>query len=111
MPIYALGDQVPDIHPDAFIHPDAVVIGSGIIGACFSVRPGVVLGGHDGSITIGEGTSIQDGSVLHTTREATTKVGSDCVIGHIVHLEGCKIDDGALIGTGSVGLPPPPRAA
>ena len=104
MPIYALGADVPDIHPDAYVHPDAVIIGRVTIGAFSSVWPGAVLRGDDGSITIGERTSIQDGSVIHTTKEAPTKVGSDCVIGHIVHLEGCKIDDGALIGNGSVVL-------
>lgn len=104
MPIYALGDQVPDIDPTAFVHPDAVIIGSVTIGAEASIWPGAVLRGDDGAITIGARTSIQDGSVLHTTAIYPTKVGAGCVIGHIVHLEGCTIEDGALIGNGSVVL-------
>jgi carbonic anhydrase/acetyltransferase-like protein (isoleucine patch superfamily) len=104
MPIYALDDLQPDIHPDAFVHPDAVLIGAVTIGALSSIWPGVVLRGDDGSITVGERTSIQDGSVIHTTDVAPTKIGSDCVIGHMVHLEGCYIEDGALIGNGSVVL-------
>ena len=104
MPIYALGDQVPDIHPTAYIHPDAVVIGSVTIGAEASIWPGAVLRADDGPITIGARTSIQDGSVLHTTAFHPTTVGDGCVIGHIVHLEGCIIEDGALVGNGSVVL-------
>jgi len=104
MPIYALGDQVPDIHPTAYIHPDAVVIGSVTIGAEASIWPGAVLRADDGPITIGARTSIQDGSVLHTTAILPTTVGAECVVGHIVHLEGCIIEDGALVGNGSVVL-------
>jgi carbonic anhydrase/acetyltransferase-like protein (isoleucine patch superfamily) len=104
MPIYALGDQVPDIHPTAYVHPDAVVIGSVTIGAESSIWPGAVLRADDGAIVIGARTSIQDGSVLHTTMVLPTTVGNECVIGHIVHLEGCIIEDGALVGNGSVVL-------
>ena len=102
VPIYALGDKVPDIHPDAFVHPDAVVIGAAHIGAFSSVWPGAVIRADDGPIFIGERTSIQDGSVLHTTAPFPTRVGNNCVIGHIVHLEGCTIEDGALVGNGSI---------
>lgn len=102
VPIYALGDQVPDIHPDAFVHPDAVVIGSVWIGADSSVWPGAVLRGDDGEIHVGARTSIQDGCVLHTTPWHPTVVGDDCVIGHLVHLEGCTIENRTLIGNGSI---------
>ena len=104
MAIYALGYAVPIIHPSAFIHPDAVIIGDVTIGAGSSVWPCAVLRGDGGCIKIGERTSIQDGSVLHTTPEWPTIVGDDCVIGHIVHLEGCTIQDRALVGNGSVVL-------
>lgn len=102
VPIYALGDRTPNIHPDAFIHPDAVIIGSVSIGADSSIWPCAVLRGDTGRIVIGERTSIQDGSVLHTTPQHPTRVGDDCVIGHIVHLEGCTIETGVLIGNGSI---------
>lgn len=104
MPIYALGERTPTIHPDAFVHPDAVVIGDVRIGAESSVWPGAVLRGDYGTIVIGERTSIQDGAVLHAVPEFPTLVGSDCVVGHIAHLEGCVIQDGALVGSGSVVL-------
>ena len=104
MAIYALGDQIPDIHPSAFVHPDAVIIGSVTVGAESSIWPGAVLRGDDGRIDIGERTSIQDGTVVHTTPFSPTRVGNDCVIGHIVHLEGCVIEDRAQVSSGAVVL-------
>jgi len=104
MPIYALGDQVPQIDPAAYIHPDAVIIGSVTIGAESSVWPSAVLRGDDGFIEIGERTSIQDGTVVHTTAETPTRVGSGCTVGHVAHLEGCIVEDGSLVGSGSIVL-------
>lgn len=104
MAVYALGHQVPDIHPDAYISPEAVIIGSVSIGAESSVWPGAVLRGDDGEIHIGARTSIQDGAIIHTTHFQPTSVGDECVIGHLAHLEGCIIHDGALVGSGSVVL-------
>ncbi|MEY3033510.1 MAG: hypothetical protein RLZ86_132 [Actinomycetota bacterium] len=102
MPIYALGDVEPTIHPDAYVHPDAVVIGRVSVGAGSSIWPGAVLRGDDGDIVIGDRTSVQDGCVLHTTYVFPTIVGDDCVIGHMVHLEGCTIENRCLVGNGSI---------
>ena len=104
MAVYALGDRVPVISPDAYVHPDATVIGDVRIGAGSSVWPGAVLRGDYGTIRVGERTSIQDGSVLHATHDKDTTVGSDCVVGHIAHLEGCTVEDRCLVGSGSVVL-------
>lgn len=104
MAIYALGSQHPDIAGDAFIHPDAVIIGSVVIGPESSVWPCAVLRGDEGEIRIGARSSIQDGSVLHTTPEDHTIVGDRCTVGHLVHLEGCTIEDDALVGNGSIVL-------
>ena len=104
MAIYALGDRVPDVHPDAYVHPDATVIGDVRIGAGSSVWPGAVLRGDYGTIVVGERTSIQDGTVVHATAELATVVGDRCVVGHIAHLEGCTIHDDSLVGSGSVVL-------
>ena len=104
MPIYALGELVPSIHRDAYVHPDAVVIGAVTIGAYSSVWPGAVLRGDDGEIVIGERTSVQDNCVLHTTTDRSTFVGDNCVIGHMVHLEACTIEPWCLIGNGSMVL-------
>ena len=104
MAIYALGDAVPDIHPDAFVHEQATVIGNVTIGSESNVWPQAVLRGDYGAITIGARTSVQDGAVIHATAELATVVGDDCVIGHLAHLEGCVVEAGALVGTGSVVL-------
>ena len=102
MPVYALGDRVPQIHPTAFIHPDAVVIGEVTIGAESTIWPSAVLRGDHGSITIGSQTSIQDGTVIHCTGQHPTIIGDRCVVGHNAHLEGCTVEDNCLIGSGSV---------
>lgn len=104
MPVYSLGDATPDIHPDAFVHPEATIIGNVWVGAASTVWPQAVLRGDYGEIHIGERTSIQDGTVVHCTEEHPTIVGDDCVIGHLAHLECCTIEDGALVGTNSVVL-------
>jgi len=104
MPIYALGSEDPIIDDAAYVHPDAVVIGSVEIGAASSVWPGAVLRGDCGQIRIGERTSIQDNAVLHTTAEWPTTVGNGCVIGHLVHLEGCIIEDEAMVGNAAMVL-------
>jgi carbonic anhydrase/acetyltransferase-like protein (isoleucine patch superfamily) len=104
MAVYALGDKVPQIDPTAYVHPDATVIGNVTIGPESSVWPQAVLRGDYGSITVGARTSIQDGSVIHTTERYPTAIGDDCVIGHLVHMECCTIESGALVGSGSVVL-------
>jgi carbonic anhydrase/acetyltransferase-like protein (isoleucine patch superfamily) len=104
MALYALGDITPQIDRDAFVHPDCTIIGNVTIGAGATIWPQTVLRGDQSRIVIGARTSVQDGAVIHCTRELETIVGSDCVIGHLAHLEGCTVEDGALIGTGSIVL-------
>jgi carbonic anhydrase/acetyltransferase-like protein (isoleucine patch superfamily) len=102
--VYALGDRVPDISPEAYVHPDATVIGDVRIAAGASVWPRAVLRGDYGTIVVGERTSVQDGTVVHATHDKPTLIGADCVVGHLAHLEGCTVEDGCLIGSGSVVL-------
>lgn len=104
VPLYALGDVEPDIHPDAYVHPDAVVIGNVTIGAESSVWPTAVLRGDDGHIVVGARTSIQDGTIIHTTPERPTIIGDEVTVGHNVHIEGATVGDRALISSGSVVL-------
>ena len=104
MALYAIGERTPTIHPTAFVHPDAVLIGDVSVGAEASIWPTAVLRGDTGRVVVGAQTSIQDGSVLHCTDTLDTLVGARCVIGHRAHLEGCTIEDDSLIGSGSVVL-------
>ena len=103
MAIYALeAGWEPQIHPDAFVHPAATLIGRVILGQHASVWPGAVIRADDNTITIGARTSVQDGAVLHCTHEYPTTVGDNCTIGHNAHLEGCTLEDQSLAGSGSV---------
>jgi carbonic anhydrase/acetyltransferase-like protein (isoleucine patch superfamily) len=102
--VYALGDDEPEIHPDAYVHPDAVVIGNVRIGAESSVWPTAVLRGDGGRIEVGERTSIQDGTIVHCTSREPTIIGSRVTVGHNVHIEGATIGDDVLISSGSVVL-------
>ena len=104
MAVYALGELEPSIDSSAFVHPDAVIIGSVTVGAHSSVWPGAVLRGDGGDIRIGARTSVQDNAVLHTTPEWPTVVGDGCVLGHLIHLEGCTIEDDVLIGNAAMVL-------
>src|SRR5215472_3637415 len=102
MPVYALGEYVPAIDPEAFVHPEAVVIGRVTIGAEATVWPGVVLRGDYGAIHIGARTSVQDGTIVHATHHRDTVIGANCVVGHLAHLEGCIIEDDVLVGNASI---------
>jgi len=104
MALYALDDLVPRIDPEAFVHPDATVIGDVSIGPDSTVWPGAVLRGDYGSISVGARTSIQDGAVLHAGPGFPTVVGNGCVVGHLVHLEGCVLEDECLVGSGAIVL-------
>jgi carbonic anhydrase/acetyltransferase-like protein (isoleucine patch superfamily) len=104
MPIYEIEGVAPEIHPDAFVHPDAVVIGAVTIGAESSIWPSAVLRGDYGTITVGARSSIQDGSVVHAGPGFPTAIGDDCVVGHLTHLEGCTLENESLAGSGSVVL-------
>lgn len=104
MAIYALGDVEPTIDPGAYVHPDAVLIGDVVLGPEASVWPSAVLRADNARITVGAGTSIQDGTVVHVAPGLPTAIGAGCVIGHLVHLEGCTIEDRCLVGSGAVVL-------
>lgn len=104
MPIYAIGDRVPSIDADAFVHPDATVIGDVRLGAGSSVWPSAVLRGDYGPVIVGEATSIQDGAIIHATANLDTRIGSWVVVGHLAHVEGAIVEDHSLIGVGSVVL-------
>lgn len=104
MAIYSFGEKVPQISETAFVHPEAVIIGDVTVGDLSFIGPCAVLRGDSSKIVIGARTSIQDGAVIHCTAELPTVVGDECTVGHNAHLEGCTINTGALVGSGSLVL-------
>ncbi|MFP5335954.1 MAG: gamma carbonic anhydrase family protein [Actinomycetes bacterium] len=104
MPVYAYEGKRPQVAADAYVHPDAVLIGDVRIGPEASVWPGAVLRGDCGHISVGARTSVQDGTVVHTTEEWPTVIGEDCVVGHNAHLEGCIVESRCLVASMSTVL-------
>lgn len=93
----------PEIGENTFLADNAAIIGDVVIGNDCSIWFSTVLRGDVNSIRIGNGTNIQDGSVLHTLYEKSTiEIGNNVSVGHNVTIHGAKVCDGALIGMGSV---------
>lgn len=93
----------PKIGDDCFIAENAVIIGDVVIGDQCSIWYSTVIRGDVNSIKIGNRVNIQDGSVLHTLyQKSTIEIGDDVSVGHNVTIHGAKINNGALIGMGSV---------
>ena len=98
MPIYRLGDRIPQIHPTAFIADNATIIGDVVIGAHASIWYNVVIRADNDRITIGENSNIQDGSVLHADPGYPLTIGKNVTVGHMAMLHGCTVGDGTMIG-------------
>jgi carbonic anhydrase/acetyltransferase-like protein (isoleucine patch superfamily) len=98
----AFDGKEPWIAPDAFVAPTAVLIGDVVVEEGASVWFGAVLRGDFDRIVVGAGSSIQDNCVLHTNEDLPTLVGRNVTVGHLSLLEGCVIEDEALVGMGSI---------
>ncbi len=101
---YRLGDQHVEAHPDSWIAPTAVVIGRVRLEEGSSVWFGAVIRGDNEQISIGSGTNVQDGAVLHTDPGFALTLGKDVTIGHQAMLHGCHVGDGSLVGIQAVVL-------
>ena len=104
MPIYSLGEKQPQLGDDAWVAPNATVIGDVRLGANASIWWNATLRGDNDPIHIGENSNIQDGSVLHTDEGVPMHIGANVTVGHLVMLHGCTVGDGSLIGIGSIVL-------
>ena len=106
MPIYQLDDLTPDLPEEGeyWVAPDAHVIGRVRLRREASIWFGTVLRGDNELIDIGEGTNIQEGSLLHTDPGFPMTIGQGCTIGHHAILHGCAIGAGALVGMGATVL-------
>lgn len=98
--IEPLGELIPRVSRSVWVHPSAVVIGDVEIGEDSSVWPGAVLRGDFGPITVGARTCIQDNAVIHSDG-AGTRIGSNCIVGHLAFIEEADVDDECLIGVGA----------
>ncbi|HBC06554.1 MAG TPA: gamma carbonic anhydrase family protein, partial [Rhodospirillaceae bacterium] len=85
-----------------WIAPNAAVIGNVVLKKDASIWFGATVRGDNDVITIGEGTQIQDGSVLHADPGFPLTIGDHCTVGHMAMLHGCTIGDGTMIGIGAV---------
>lgn len=102
MPIYRLEGITPVVHPDAFVHETAVLIGDVLVGAGCYIGPHASLRGDFGRIVVERGANLQDTCVMHSFP------GKDCIVerdGHIGHgavLHGCKVGANAMVGMNAV---------
>ncbi len=101
--IYSLGERkVEIVGEDYFIADNATVIGSVVIHNDVSIWFNAVIRGDNDVVTIGEGTNIQDGTVIHTDGGIPLNIGKGVTVGHQVMLHGCTIGDNSLIGINAV---------
>jgi len=100
--VYAIDGIVPVVHPDAYVHPSAVLIGDVIVAAGVYVGPCACLRGDFGRIVIEQGANIQDCCILHAFPDRDLVVEVDGHIGHGAVLHGCVVRNNAMVGINSV---------
>jgi carbonic anhydrase/acetyltransferase-like protein (isoleucine patch superfamily) len=101
---FELSGKRPSVHPDAYIAPTAVLIGDVEVGAGASVWFGAVLRGDEAAIKVGAGANIQDNVVVHCAHDLPTLIERNASVGHSAQLEGCVVEEGALVGMGAIML-------
>ncbi len=94
----------PEIHPDAFIAPNATVVGRVTVAREASIWYGCVVRADFERVSIGERTNIQDQTIIHIDKGSPTLVGARVGVGHRCLLHGCVIEDECLIGMGAIVL-------
>jgi len=100
--VYAIDGIVPVVHPSAFVHESAVLVGDVIVAARAYIGPCACLRGDFGRIVVEEGANVQDACTLHGFPGKDTVVGPEATIGHGAVLHGCVIRRGALVGMNCV---------
>ena len=106
MPLYRLGQREPQLPPPGrfWVAPCAQVIGDVVLGRDVGIWFGAVLRGDNEAITVGPGSNIQEGCVLHTDMGFPLEIGEGCTIGHRAILHGCRIGSNSLVGMGAIVL-------
>jgi carbonic anhydrase/acetyltransferase-like protein (isoleucine patch superfamily) len=103
MPLYSIGERrVTLVGKDHFVAPDATLVGDITLEAAVSIWFQVVIRAENDRIAIGEGSNIQDGSVLHVDPGYPLIIGRNVSVGHKVMLHGCTVGEGSLVGINSV---------
>lgn len=102
MTLYKLGGLAPAIAGNAFVAAEATIIGRAQLAEHVSIWPGAVIRADNEPVTIGAGSNIQEGAVLHTDPGCPLVLGAGVTVGHQAMLHGCTVGDGALIGIQAV---------
>jgi phenylacetic acid degradation protein len=102
MPVYAIEGIIPVVHPEAYVHPAAILIGDVIIGPRCYVGPAASLRGDFGRLILEEGANLQDTCVMHGYPGTDTVVEVDGHIGHGAVLHGCRVGKNAMVGMNAV---------
>lgn len=102
MAFYEFEGKSPVVDPEAFVHPDAVLIGDVLVGAGCYIGAGAVLRGDIGSVKIGKGSNVQENCVIHTFPAKAAYLHDNTHIGHGSILHGCEIYSNVLVGMGSI---------
>ena len=106
MAVYALDGVSPELPPAGsfWVAPSADLMGKVRLHQDASIWFGAVLRGDNDWITVGEGSNVQDGCVLHTDKSIPLSIGRHCTIGHKAILHGCLIGENSLVGMGAIVL-------
>ena len=102
MPIYEFENKTPHVSQDAFVHPEAVLIGDVIIEKQCFIGPGVVIRADAGPVIIREGTNVQDNVVIHVDVGSEAIIEKNVVVGHSAILHDVHIGPGCVIGMGAI---------
>ena len=102
MPSYSIDGVIPVVHPTAYVHPTAILIGDEHIGPGCYVGPGASLRGDFGKVILHEGSNVQDTCVMHAFPGMDCVVEKDGHVGHGAVLHGCVVGEDALIGMNAV---------
>ncbi|TLP56862.1 gamma carbonic anhydrase family protein [Parasedimentitalea maritima] len=104
MTLYALGEHSPEIHDDAWIAPDANLVGQVVVEQGGSVWFSCTIRADHEEIRVGQGSNVQENCVMHIDAGFPLTIGRNCTIGHKVMLHGCTIGDNTLVGMGAIVL-------
>ena len=104
MTIYRLDGDLPAVAPSAYVAPNATLVGKVVLAENSTVWFGATLRGDNETISIGVGSNVQDGAVLHTDPGFPLSIGANVSIGHQAMMHGCTVGEGSLIGIQSIVL-------